>query len=131
MRGASVKKTRIATNMGPSAIGPYSQAIVAGELVFVSGQIPLDPATGKLIEGTIAVQTDRVMRNLKGILEAAGSSLDKAVKTTVFLTDLNDFEEMNRAYGTWFTNDPPARATVQVTRLPKGVTVEIDAIAVV
>ena len=131
MRGASVKKTRIATDMGPSAIGPYSQAIVAGELVFVSGQIPLDPATGKLIEGTIAVQTDRVMRNLKGILEAAGSSLDKVVKTTVFLTDLNDFEEMNRAYGTWFTNDPPARATVQVTRLPKGVTVEIDAIAVV
>ena len=116
--------------MGPSAIGPYSQAIVAGEMVFVSGQIPLDPATGKLIEGSISVQTDRVMLNLKGILEAAGSSLEKVVKTTVFLTDLNDFEEMNKAYGTWFTNDPPARATVQVTRLPKGVAVEIDAIAV-
>ena len=88
-----MKRTRIVTNMGPSAIGPYSQAIVAGEMVFVSGQIPLDPATGKLIEGSIAVQTDRVMLNLKGILEAAGSSLEKVVKTTVFLTDLNDFEE--------------------------------------
>lgn len=117
--------------MGPSAIGPYSQAIVAGEMVFVSGQIPLDPATGKLVEGSISVQTDRVMLNLKGILEAAGSSLDKVVKTTVFLTDLNDFEEMNRTYGTYFKNDPPARATVQVTRLPKGVAVEIDAIAAV
>lgn len=131
MRGQSVKRTRIATNMGPSAIGPYSQAIVAGELVFVSGQIPFDPATGKLIDGPIAAQTNRVMLNLKGILEAAGSSLDKVVKTTVFLTDLDDFEEMNKTYGTWFTNDPPARATVQVARLPKGVAVEIDAIAVV
>ena len=117
--------------MGPAAIGPYSQAIVAGDLVFVSGQIPLDPATGVLVDGSISVQTDRVMLNLKGILEAAGSSLGKIVKTTVFLTDLNDFEEMNRAYGTWFTDDPPARATVQVTRLPKGVAVEIDAVAVV
>ena len=126
-----MKRTRIATNMGPSAIGPYSQAIVAGELVFVSGQIPFDPATGKLIDGPIAAQTNRVMLNLKGILEAAGSSLDKVVKTTVFLTDLDDFEEMNKTYGTWFTNDPPARATVQVARLPKGVAVEIDAIAVV
>ena len=128
--GERVKRSRVTTQNGPSAIGPYSQAIVAGELVFVSGQIPLDPATGKLVEGTIAAQTDRVMQNLKGILEAAGSSLDKVVRTTVFLTDLNDFEELNRAYGTWFTGDPPARATVQVSRLPKGVAVEIDAIAI-
>ena len=117
--------------MGPSAIGPYSQAIVAGEMVFVSGQIPLDPATGKLVDGNIAVQTNRVMMNLKGILEAAGSSLDKVVKTTVFLTNLDDFDEMNKTYGTWFVNDPPARATVQVARLPKGVALEIDAIALV
>ena len=126
-----MKRARIATDSGPSAIGPYSQAIVAGDMVFVSGQIPLDPATGKLVDGNIAAQTNRVMMNLKGILEAAGSSLDKVVKTTVFLTDLDDFEELNKAYGTWFTGDPPARATVQVARLPKGVALEIDAVAVV
>lgn len=126
-----MKRTCVATNRGPSAIGPYSQAIVAGELVFVSGQIPLDPATGKLVGGSISAQTERVMLNLKGILEAAGSSLDRVVKTTVFLTDLDDFEEMNRTYGLWFVSEPPARATVQVARLPKGVAVEIDAIAVV
>ena len=125
-----MKRERIATSQGPSAIGPYSQAIVAGDFVYVSGQIPLDPARGALVEGTITEQTDRVMLNLKGILEAAGSGLDRIVKTTVYLADLNDFDEMNRAYGKYFTGDPPARATVQVARLPKGARLEIDAVAI-
>ncbi|HEY3176661.1 MAG TPA: RidA family protein [Candidatus Polarisedimenticolia bacterium] len=125
-----MKRERIATSQGPSAIGPYSQAIVAGDFVYVSGQIPLDPARGTMIEGSVTAQTDRVMSNLKAILEAAGSSLDRVVKTTVYLADLNDFEEVNRAYGSYFTSDPPARATVQVARLPKGAVLEIDAIAI-
>jgi len=126
-----MKKERISTMEGPSAIGPYSQAIVAGELVFVSGQIPIDPARGAVIEGNIEAQTDRVMRNLGAILQAAGSSLERVVKTTVYLADMDDFEAMNRTYGKYFTEgDPPARATVQAARLPRGVAVEIDAIAV-
>jgi len=125
-----MNKERIATDKGPAAIGPYSQAIVAGDMVFVSGQIPLDPASGKMMDGDIAAQTDRVMRSLSGILEAAGSSLEKVVKTTVYLADLDDFEVMNRAYAAWFgAGDPPARATIQAARLPKGARVEIDAIA--
>ena len=123
-------RERIATASGPSAIGPYSQAIVAGGMVFVSGQIPIDPARGALIDGDIAAQTDRVMKNLAAILEAAGSSLDKVVKTTVYLADLGDFDVMNTTYGKYFTADPPARATVQVAKLPKGAALEIDAIAV-
>jgi 2-iminobutanoate/2-iminopropanoate deaminase len=126
-----MKKERISTKEGPSAIGPYSQAIVAGELVFVSGQIPIDPDRGAVIEGDIEAQTDRVMRNLGAILRAAGSSLERVVKTTVYLADMDDFEAMNRTYGKYFTEgDPPARATVQAARLPRGVAVEIDAIAV-
>jgi len=125
-----MKRERIATASGPSAIGPYSQAIVAGEMVFVSGQIPIDPARGVLIDGDIAAQTDRVMKNLSAILEAAGSSLDKVVKTTVYLADLGDFDVMNKTYGKYFTGDPPARATVQVAKLPKGAALEIDAVAV-
>jgi 2-iminobutanoate/2-iminopropanoate deaminase len=125
-----MNRQRIATSQAPSAIGPYSQAVVAGDLVYVSGQIPLDPASGALIEGNVVAQTDRVMQNLKAILEAAGSSLDKVVKTTVYLADLNDFEEMNGAYGRYFTGDPPARATVGVARLPKGAVLEIDAVAI-
>ncbi|HZI94479.1 MAG TPA: RidA family protein [Patescibacteria group bacterium] len=125
-----MKRERIATSSGPSAIGPYSQAIVAGEMVFVSGQIPIDPARGAIVDGDIAAQTDRVMKNLAAILEAAGSSLDKVVKTTVYLADLGDFEVMNKTYGKYFTGDPPARATVQVAKLPKGAALEIDAIAV-
>jgi len=126
-----MKKERISTMEGPSAIGPYSQAIVAGELVFVSGQIPIDPGRGVVIEGNIEAQTDRVMRNLGAILQAAGSSLERVVKTTVYLADMDDFEAMNRTYGKYFTEgDPPARATVQAARLPRGVAVEIDAIAV-
>jgi 2-iminobutanoate/2-iminopropanoate deaminase len=125
-----MKKERIATKHGPSAIGPYSQAIVAGDLIFVSGQIPIDPARGALIEGDVAAQTDRVMKNIQAILEATGSSLDRIVKTTVYLADLGDFEVMNGAYGRYFTGDPPARATVGVARLPKGAALEIDAIAI-
>lgn len=125
-------KERVTTANGPAAIGPYSQAIVAGSLVFVSGQIPLDPATMKLVEGDIAAQTDRVLRNIAGILEAAGSSMDRVVRTTVFLADLGDFEAMNQVYSRHFPADaPPARATVQVARLPKGAAVEIDAIAMI
>jgi len=125
-----VTRQKITTKAGPAAIGPYSQAIVCGEMVFVSGQIPLDPATGAFVQGGIEAQTRQVMRNIGAILEAAGSSLDQVVKTTVYLADLNDFDEMNRTYGTFFTGDPPARATVQVAKLPRGASVEIDAISI-
>ncbi len=125
-----MKRERIVTGNAPGAIGPYSQAIAAGELIFVSGQIPIDPARGAIVAGDAAVQTDRVMRNLAAILEAAGSSLERVVKTTVYLADLGDFEAMNGVYGRWMpAGAPPARATVQVAKLPKGALVEIDAIA--
>ena len=119
----------IATNDGPKAIGPYSQAIKANGLVFLSGQIALDPATQQLIDGDVAAQTERVLRNLAGILKAAGSSLDQVVKTTVFLKNMADFGAMNEVYGRYFTQSPPARSTVEVARLPKDVLVEIDVIA--
>jgi 2-iminobutanoate/2-iminopropanoate deaminase len=119
----------IATNSGPQAIGPYSQAIKANGLVFLSGQIPLDPATQQLIAGDVAAQTERVLQNITGILTAAGSSLAQVVKTTVFLKSMNDFAAMNQVYGRHFTADPPARSTVEVARLPKDVLVEIDVIA--
>ena len=119
----------IATNAGPKAIGPYSQAIKANGLVFLSGQIPLDPATQQLIAGDIAAQTERVLQNITGILTAAGSSLAQVVKTTVFLKSMNDFAAMNEVYGRHFTAEPPARSTVEVARLPKDVLVEIDVIA--
>ncbi len=122
-------KQVIATDRGPKAIGPYSQAIKANGLVFISGQIPLDPGTQQLIEGDITKQTERVMENLKGIVEAAGSSLDKVLKTTVFLSDMGDFAAMNAVYGRYFTQAPPARATVQVARLPRDAKVEIELIA--
>lgn len=125
-----MNKERIQTSDGPAAIGPYSQAIVAGQLVFVSGQIPIDPAKGSMIDGDISAQTDRVLRNLSAILEAAGSSLERVVKTTVYLADLGDFDAMNKVYGKYFgESSPPARATLQVARLPKGAAVEIEAIA--
>jgi 2-iminobutanoate/2-iminopropanoate deaminase len=125
-----MNRDRVSTSEGPQAIGPYSQAITAGELVFVSGQIPIDPSTGELVEGGIEDQTDRVMKNLRAIIEAAGSSLARVVKTTVYLTDMDDFQAMNGVYGRYFEGDePPARAAVQVSRLPKGVSVEIEAIA--
>ena len=122
-------KDVVSTDHGPKAIGPYSQAIKANGFVFVSGQVALDPKTQQLIEGGIAQQTERVMENLKGIVEAAGSNMSKVVKTTVFLTDMNDFTAMNEVYGRYFPSQPPARATVQVSRLPKDVKVEIEVVA--
>jgi 2-iminobutanoate/2-iminopropanoate deaminase len=122
-------KEIIATDKGPKAIGAYSQAVRANGFVFVSGQIPIDPATGDLLVGDIGQQTVRVLENLKAILEAAGSSLDKAVKVSVFLRDMSEFGGMNAVYAKYFSSDPPARATVQVARLPKDVGVEIDVIA--
>ena len=124
-------KEIIATDSGPKAIGPYSQAIRANGFLFVSGQIPLDPVTQQLVSGEIAAQTERVLENLKGIVEAGGSSLDHVVRATVFLADMNDFAGMNEVYGRYFRNQPPARSTVQVSRLPRDVRVEIDVIAVV
>ena len=120
----------ISTEDGPKAIGPYSQAVKANGLVFVSGKIPFDPATQQLIEGDIAAQTERVLQNLSGILKAAGSSLDRVVKAGVFLKNMSDFAAMNGVYGRYFTQNPPARSTVEVARLPKDVLVEIDVIAV-
>jgi 2-iminobutanoate/2-iminopropanoate deaminase len=122
-------KDRVQTDNAPKAIGPYSQAIKASGLVFVSGQIPLDPQSMQVVEGGVREQTERVMKNLKAALEASGSSLSGVVKTTVFLVDLNDFADMNEVYGSFFGDAPPARSTVEVARLPRDVRVEIDAIA--
>lgn len=123
-------KDVISTEKGPKAIGPYSQAIRANGFVFVSGQVAFDPATGQLVEGDVARQTARVLENLKAIIEAAGSSLEKAVRATVFLKDMNDFAAMNEVYGRYFAKQPPARSTVEVARLPRDVRVEIDLIAI-
>lgn len=119
----------IATNDGPKTIGPYSQAIKANGMLFLSGQIPLDPATQQLVEGDVAAQTERVLQNISGILRAAGSSLEQVVKTTVFLTNMSEFAAMNEVYGRYFQQNPPARSTVEVARLPKDVLVEIEVIA--
>lgn len=113
----------------PAAIGPYSQAIDAGDFVFLSGQVPIDPKTGELVQGDIAAQTERVLDNLGAVLEAAGCSFADVVKTTIYLMDLGDFQTVNATYAKRFTSAPPARATVQVSALPKGARVEIDAIA--
>jgi 2-iminobutanoate/2-iminopropanoate deaminase len=122
-------KETVHTDGAPKAIGPYSQAIKANGMVYASGQIPLDPATGQLVEGDIGRQTERVLNNLKAVLEAAGSSLENVVRTTVYLSDLGDFAEMNAAYGSFFTEAPPARSTVQVSRLPRDARIEVDVIA--
>jgi len=119
----------ISTSEAPKAIGPYSQAIKANGLIFVSGQIALDPVTNTLVTGDVALQTERVLQNLRGILSAAGSSLDRVVRSTVFLKNMNDFAAMNQVYGNYFPSAPPARSTVEVARLPKEVLVEIDVIA--
>jgi 2-iminobutanoate/2-iminopropanoate deaminase len=119
----------ISTKQGPQAMGPYSQAIRANGFVFVAGQIPLDPATGQLIEGDVRQQTERVLKNLEAILTAAGTAIEKAVKTTVFLKNMSDFAAMNEVYARHFTSQPPARSTVEVSQLPKNVLVEIDVIA--
>ena len=120
----------VSTPSAPQAIGPYSQAIKAGSLLFVSGQVPIDPATGGVIEGDIAAQTHRVFQNIGEILKAGGASFDHVVRTTVFLADMNDFAAMNAVYATYFSTPAPARATVQVSRLPKDARIEIDVIAV-
>lgn len=120
---------RIHTDHAPAAIGPYSQAMVANGLLFTAGQIPLDPGTGEVVGDDIAAQTERVMQNLRAVLEAAGSSFETVVKTTVYLADMNDFAAMNEVYGRHLGDHKPARSTVQAARLPKDVRVEIDAVA--
>jgi 2-iminobutanoate/2-iminopropanoate deaminase len=119
----------VSTPSAPKAIGPYSQAVRAGSLLFVSGQVPIDPATGNIITGDIAAQTHRIFQNIGEILKAGGASFEHVVRTTVFLADMNDFAAMNDAYGTFFSSPFPARATVQVSRLPKDARIEIDVIA--
>ena len=122
-------KKIVQTEGAPQAIGPYSQAVVSQGFAFLSGQIPLDPATGQLVEGDIAVQTERVLENLKAVLAACGSSLSAVVKTTVYLKDMGEFAPMNEVYGRYFPENPPARATVEAARLPRDVRVEIDCVA--
>jgi len=124
-------KEIIATESAPRAIGPYSQAVRAGNLIFASGQIPIDPATGEFVSGEIAEQTEQVLRNISAVFEAAGASLNQVVKTTVFLADMDDFTAMNDVYARFFGEHRPARATVQAARLPRDAKVEIEAIAVV
>ena len=123
-------KEIISTTNAPAAIGPYSQAVKAGNLLFISGQVPLDPATGEVVEGDITVQTRRVLDNVKAILTEAGADFSNVVKTTVFLRDMNDFVPMNRVYAEYYPENCPARSAVQVARLPKDVSVEIETIAV-
>jgi 2-iminobutanoate/2-iminopropanoate deaminase len=127
--GLIFMRSVISTKDAPQAIGPYSQAIKANGWIFCSGQVAIDPATQQVISGDVAAQTDRVLRNLSEILEAAGSGLGKVLKTTVFLKNMSDFARMNEVYGKYFTSAPPARSTVEVARLPKDVLVEIDVIA--
>lgn len=124
-----MKKQRIQTQHAPAAIGPYSQAIKAGDLLFVSGQIPLDAVTGELVRSGVADETRKVLENLKAIIEAAGGGLGDVVKTTIFLKDMNNFGVVNEVYGTYFPQPFPARATVEVARLPRDVNVEIEAVA--
>jgi 2-iminobutanoate/2-iminopropanoate deaminase len=123
-------KTIIATERAPKAIGPYSQAVIYNGLAYLSGQIPLDPATGQIVDGDIAVQAERVLENLKAVLEACGSSLEQVLKATVYVKDMADFPKLNEVYARYFLSNPPARATVEVARLPRDVKVEIDVIAI-
>jgi 2-iminobutanoate/2-iminopropanoate deaminase len=123
-------KQIVATREAPQAIGPYSQAVRAGGLVFLSGQIPLDPETGEFVAGGIGEQTEQVLRNISKVLEAAGTGLERVVKTTVYLADMNDFAAMNEVYARYFESEPPARSTVQAARLPRDARVEIDAVAI-
>jgi 2-iminobutanoate/2-iminopropanoate deaminase len=121
----------VSTDNAPKAIGPYSQAVIYNGIAYLSGQIPLNPANNQLVEGDVAVQTERVLNNLKAVLEACGASLESVLKTTVFLKDMGDFPKMNEVYGRYFGANPPARSTVQAAKLPRDVSVEIDAIAAV
>ncbi|HQT97425.1 MAG: reactive intermediate/imine deaminase [Deltaproteobacteria bacterium 37-65-8] len=124
-----MKRETVRSDGAPAAIGPYSQAVRAGGFLFCSGQIPLDPSTGKMVEGGIESQTERVLNNLEAVLAAGGATLRSVVKTTVYMVDLGEFPAMNGVYGKFFPEDPPARATVQVVKLPAGARVEIDAVA--
>ena len=124
-----MERVRVEATEAPAAIGPYSQALVTGPWVWCSGQIPLDPATGELVSGPVEVQARRVLENLSAVLQAAGSDLDRVVKTTVFLTDLGDFAALNAVYAEYFGQTPPARSTVQVAALPRGARLEIEAVA--
>ncbi|GJQ60646.1 MAG: RidA family protein [Candidatus Scalindua sp. AMX11] len=126
-----MQKRVISTNNAPGAIGPYSQAIGLDNLLFISGQIPIDPGSGEVVKGDIYEQTRQVLENLKGILEAGGTHMRNVLRTTIFLVDMDDYATVNEAYAHYFTHDPPARSTIQVSRLPKEVQVEIDAIAFV
>jgi len=125
---SETSRTIVETKNAPGAIGPYSQAVKTSSLVFVSGQLAIDPATGELMNGDIQVETRQAMHNLKNVLEAAGSSLQKVIKTTLFIKDMNNFPVINEVYGDFFQSDPPARACVEVARLPKDANVEIEAV---
>jgi 2-iminobutanoate/2-iminopropanoate deaminase len=127
----TAKRKIISTQHAPAAVGPYSQAVQIGDLIYSAGQIPLVPETGKLIEGGIEAQTRQVMQNLSAVLEAAGSSLSNVIKTTIYVTDLADFASINQVYGSFFEADPPARSTVQVAALPLGAQVEIEVVAAI
>ena len=124
-------KKIISTDRAPKAIGPYSQAVVTNGFAFLSGQIPLDPATNQMIEGDITAQTERVFENMKGLLEACGSSLGQVVKTTVFIKDMGEFAKMNEVYARYFPENPPSRSTIEAARLPRDVRIEIECIALV
>jgi 2-iminobutanoate/2-iminopropanoate deaminase len=126
-----MQRVIVSTAAAPAAIGPYSQAVRAGNLLFISGQLPLDPATGQFVGEDIAAMTRQIFANIQAVLSAAGTSLDNIVKTTVFLADLEDFQAMNGAYAEFFSADPPARSTVQVARLPRDARIEIEVIAIV
>jgi 2-iminobutanoate/2-iminopropanoate deaminase len=127
----SWKRKIVHTDQAPAAVGPYSQAVRAGKLVYTAGQIPMDPATGQLVEGDIQAQTRQALQNLQAVLEEAGSSLKRVVKTTVFLVDMGDFKAMNEIYAQFFTGKPPARSAVEVAALPVGASVEVEAVALV
>jgi len=124
-------KKIISTDRAPKAIGPYSQAVISNGFAFLSGQIPLDPATNQLIEGDITAQTERVFENIKGLLEACGSSLGQVVKTTVFIKDMGEFSKMNEVYARYFPENPPSRSTIEAARLPRDVRIEIECVALV
>jgi 2-iminobutanoate/2-iminopropanoate deaminase len=126
-----MKREIVSTSNAPKAVGPYSQAVKYGDFLFCSGQIPLDPDTGKLIEGGIREQTERVLKNLEAVLAAGGSGLETVVKATVYLVDLGDFQVMNEVYSSFFPKEPPARVTIQISKLPAGARVEIEAIGIV
>jgi len=129
--GGKMEKRIIYTEKAPKPIGPYSQAVIAGNLIFTAGQIPIDPTTNQVVQGDIKEQTRRVLENLRAILEAVGSTFDDVVKVTIYMRDLNEFSAMNEVYSEYFKNSPPARTTVEVSRLPRDVKIEIDLIAIV